>query len=193
MLEPARAIEDQLFAEMRARVADADVSAPVLEDGYWYYEREEPGKQYSIYARRKGSMTAPEEVLLDGNLLATGHEFYAIGDYAVSRDGTLLAWTDDVVGRNQFTLHVKNLTTGALLPDFAADIASSLVWANDNATLFYVGKDPTTLREDRVFRHRLGGSQELVYQEADGAYYVDVAATKSRRYVAIHLDATTTS
>ncbi len=193
MLEPARSTEDQLFAEMRGRVADADVSAPVLDDGYWYYEREQAGKQYSIYARRKGSMTAPEEVLLDGNQLATGHSFYAIGDYAVSRDGTLLAWTDDVVGRNQFTLHVKNLVTGAVLADSATDIAPTLVWANDNETLFYVGKDPTTLREDRVLRHRLGGAHELVYQEKDGSYYVDVAPTKSRRFIAIHLDATTMS
>lgn len=191
MLAPAAPLEAQLIREMSARVDEKESSVPVFEDGYWYSTRYEPGKQRPIYVRRKEGGT--EEVLLDANQLATGHSFYAVGEYDVTRDGKLLAWTDDVVGRNQFELHIKNLETGELFSDSEHAIAPSLEWANDNKTLFMVGKDPTTLREDRVLRHPLGGKTELVYQEADGAYYVDIRMLKSRQYIAIDLDATTTS
>jgi oligopeptidase B len=190
MLAPARPLEDQLAREMSARVDEKEATARVFDNGYWYWTRYEPGKERPIYMRQQG---AKAEVLLDANTLATGHSFYAVGDYAVSRDNRLLAWTDDVVGRNQFELHIKNLETGELLPDSEHAIAPSVEWANDHKTLFVIGKDPTTLREDRVLRHPLGGETELVYQEADAAYYVDIRALKSRKYIAIDLDATTTS
>jgi oligopeptidase B len=190
MLAPAAALEDAIVRETRGRIDETDTQPAILDDGYWYYTRFAAGQQRPIYARRKGTLTAAEEVLLDGNALAAGREFYTIGDYAVSRDGTLLAWTDDSIGRNQYVLHVKKIASGELLADSATGIAPSIVWANDNKTLFYVGKDATTLREDRVMRHALGGAHTLVYQETDGAYYVDVATTKSRRYVLIELDAT---
>lgn len=193
IMGPQKALEDTLFAEMRSRVKEDDSSVPTFEDGYWYYTRFETGKQYPIHARRKRTMQAPEEVLLDGNQLATGHSFYRIGTYAVSRNGTLLAWAEDTVGRNQFVLHVKNLATGEVLPDTATNISPSIEWANDNKTLFYVGKDNVTLREDRVFRHALGGSHDLVFKEDDGSYYVYLSAAKSRRYIFIQLDATTNS
>jgi oligopeptidase B len=190
-LAPVKGLEDTLFAEMRARIKEDDATVPVFDEGYWYYERFETGKQQPIHARRKGTLDAPEEVLLDGNRLAEGHAFYKIGDYAVSRGGTLLAWTDDTVGRNQFVLHVKDLATGTLRPETATNVAPAVAWANDDHTLFYVGKDAVTLREDRVFRQALGGAPELVFQEADGAYYVDVEPTKSHRYIQITLEATT--
>lgn len=193
IMGPQKALEDTLFAEMRSRVKEDDASVPTFEDGYWYYTRFETGKQYPIYARRKGTMQAAEEVLLDGNQLATGHSFYKIGTYAVSRDGKLVAWAEDTVGRRQYALRIKNLATGAVLADTATNISPSIEWANDNKTLFYVGKDEATLREDRVFRHALGGKHELVFKEDDGSYYVYLAAAKSRRYILIHLDATTNS
>jgi oligopeptidase B len=194
MLGGDAAIEDKLFEEMRARVKEDDSSVPTLDDGYWYYSRFETGKQQPIYCRRKGAMTASEEILLDGNKLAEGHAFYRIGTYAVTRDGKTVAWADDSVGRNQFALHVKVIATGQLLPDTATNISPSLAWANDNKTLFYTGKDQTTLREDRVFRHVLGASKdELVYKEDDGSYYVGVGRTKSRKYIALHAGATTNS
>jgi oligopeptidase B len=138
-------------------------------------------------------MQAPEEVLLDGNALAAGHPFYAIGGYRVSRDGRTLAWGDDTVGRNQYTLHVKDLRTGQVLPDTAANISPSFAWTSDGKTLFYVGKDPTTLRTDRVFKHPLGGKPEVIYKEDDGQYYVYVDTTKSRRYIILGAEATTNS
>jgi oligopeptidase B len=190
MLAPAAALEDAIVRETRGRIDETEMQAPILDDGYWYYSRYAAGQQRPIYARRKGAMTAPEEILLEGDALAAGREFFKIGDYAVSRDGTLLAWTDDSVGRNQFTLHVKRIASGELLADTAVGIAPSVAWANDNKTLFYVGKDATTLREDRVMRHSLGGADALVYREADGSYYVDISTTKSRRYILVELDAT---
>lgn len=191
VLGPHKALEDTLVAEMRGRVKEDDASVPTLDDGYWYFTRFETGKQYPIYARKKGKLDAPEQVLLDGNQLAEGHSFFAVGTYAVSRDGKLLAWAEDTVGRRQYVLHVKNLVTGAVLPDTADNIAPDIVWANDNKTVFYVGKDSGTLREDRVFRHALGGAHELAFKEDDASYYVGIAPAKSRRYILIGCEATT--
>jgi oligopeptidase B len=193
VMAPLAPLEEALFAEMRKRLKEDDSTVPTLDEGYWYYTRFEAGKQQPIHARRRGTLEAPEEVLLDGNQLASGHAFYRIAGYQVSRDGKLLAYADDVVGRNQFRLHIKDLATGELLPDSAENIASSLVWANDNRTLFFVGKDATTLREDRVFRHVLGQKDELIFEEHDGSYYVSLQRTKSRRYIEIVLSSTTNS
>jgi oligopeptidase B len=193
IMAPAKELEDTLFTEMRSRIKEDDSSVPTLDNGYWYYTRFETGKQHPIHARKKANLDAPEQVLLDGNALAEGHAFYAIGDKAVTRDGKLLAWIDDTVGRNQFTLHVKDIASGALLPETAANVAAGLAWANDNKTLFFTGKDEATLRQDRVFRVVLGGKPEQIYQEPDAQYYVSVGATKSRRYVAITAEATTSS
>ncbi len=191
MLGPAKPLEDKLFAEMRGRVKEDDSTVPYFDRGSWYYVRYETGKQYPIHARKPRTLEGTEEILLDGNALAKGHAFYAIGDYAVSPNGKLIAWTEDAVGRNQYVLRVKNLETGALLPDTATNISPSVEWANDDKTVFYVGKDPVSLREDRVFRHVLGASQELVHHETDASYYVDVSVSKSRRYVMIEMSSTT--
>jgi oligopeptidase B len=192
MLAANQRLEDTLFAEARARLDEESISVPVFEDGFYYYARYERGQQHQVHARKR-TLDGPEQILLDGNALAAGKKFYVIGDYAVSRDGKLLAWTEDLVGKNQYTLRVKDLTSGKLLPDTATNLAPSVVWANDNKTLFVVGRDATTLREDRVIRHALGGAFDVVFHEEDAAYYVDVGVTKSRRYITIALDATTLS
>ncbi len=193
VLAPGRALEEQLFGELRARVKEDDASVPVFDEGYWYFVRYETGKQYPIYARKKLTLEAPEEILLDGNVLAIGHEFYKIGAYDVSRDGMRIAWAEDTVGRNQFVLRIKELSSGEVLPDTASNISGSLVWANDHRTLFYGGKDAVTLRADRVFRHELGGGHQLVHHETDGSFYVGVGATKSHRYITIGMRSTTNS
>ena len=185
MLAPAKELENALFAEMRARVKEDDSSVPMFERGYWYYVRFEIGKQYPIYARRAVTMEAPEEILLDGNQLAAGRAFYKISSYDVSPDGNWLAWAEDTVGRNQFVLRVKNLATGEIVADTAENISGAMGWANDNRTLFYVGKDAVTLRSDRVFRHEIGGAHELVYREQDEQYYTSMSHSKSRKYLAI--------
>jgi len=191
VLAPAKPLEDALFGEFRARIKEDDSSVPVLDDGYWYYTRFETGKQYPIFARKKGTLQAPEQVMLDGNELAKGHEFFAVAGRAVSRNGRYLAYAEDTVGRRQNTLHIKDLQTGTVLSDTADNITGALEWANDNKTVFYVGKDASTLREDRVFRHVIGGASEQIFQEPDGQYYVSIGRTKSKRYIEIELDATT--
>ncbi len=193
VLAPMAPTQDTVLAELRARVQEDDANVPTFDRGYWYYSRFEVGKQYPVYARKKGSMAAAEEVLLDANALAAGHSFYAIGGYQVSPDGTLLAWGDDVVGRNEFVLHIKDLRTGAMLADTATNIQPELAWASDGKTLFYVGKDPVTLRTDRVFRLPLGGAPEQIFKEDDGQYYVGLSTTKSHKYLVIYLSATTNS
>lgn len=193
-LPPASALEETLFGEIRARMKEDDTDVPVFDRGAWYYKRFEAGKQEPIYARRVGTMDAPEEILLDGPALAAGQAYFQVGTYDVSPDGRWLAWVDDTVGRREYVLHVKDLVGGATLPDTATDVAPAVKWASDSKTLFYVGKDPTTLREDRIVRHVVGAAaHELVYRELDGSYYVGLMRTKSRRYLAITLSATTNS
>jgi oligopeptidase B len=188
LLAPTAELQKTLYAEMVGRIREDDTTVPELQDGYWYYARTETGKQYPIHVRRKGTMDAAEEVVLDANQLAAGHDFYAIGGWDVSPDGTKLAWAEDVVGRNQFTLRVEDLTTGEVLADTARNISGDLAWANDSRTLFYVGKDETTLRESKVYRHVLGGGDDvLVHDETDGAFYTSVGNTKSKRFVTITL------
>jgi oligopeptidase B len=194
ILDPDSALEGKLLAELKSHVKEDDASVPELDDGYWYYTRFAAGQEQPVFARRKGAMTAPEQIVLDGNELARGHQFFAFGDHAVSRDGNLVAWTDDTVGRRQFVLHIMDLRSRKVLPDTVTGVAREVAWANDNQTVFYVGKDATTLREDRVFRHALGEpSDTQVFREQDTQYYVSIAPTKSRRYVQIFLRATTNS
>jgi oligopeptidase B len=193
VLAPAAGTADTLFGEMRARIKEDDASVPTFEDGYWYYTRYETGQQYPIYARRKGTMEAAEQIVLDGNALAKGHAYYRIGNFDVTRDGRLAAYVEDTVGRNQYTLRIKDLATGKLLPETAEHISTSLAWANDGKTLFFTGKDATTLREDRVFRLVLGGKPELVFEEKDTQYFVGLGHTKSRKYIEIVMGSTTNS
>jgi oligopeptidase B len=190
VLAPAKALEATLFSELRARVKEDDASVPIFDRGYWYYVRYAQGKQYPIYARKQHDA---EQIILDGNELAAGKPYYKIGGYTVSLDGKLVAWAEDAIGRNQFVLRVKVIDTGEMLDVTATNINGALAWAADHQTLFYGGKDPVTLRADRVYRHTLGGTHELVHLEEDGSFYVGVGNTKSHRYIAIGMRSTTQS
>src|SRR3984957_10869013 len=193
MLAPTRALQQRLYDELIGRIKPDDASVPVYEHGYWYYTRFVPGQDYPIYARRKGELSAAEEIMLDGNALAAGHEYFQIGAAEVSRDGRLLAYTEDDIGRRQYTLKVKDLATGALLSDAVTNVEPDFVWAADNKTLLYIEKDPVTLLSVRVHKHRLGVQQsedELVYEEADHSYYINVAKSRSEKYLFIELRST---
>ena len=193
MLAPTRALQERLYGELTGRIKPDDASVPVYEHGYWYYTRFVPGQDYPIYARRKGELSAAEEIMLDGNALAAGHEYFQIGAAEVSRDGRLLAYTEDDVGRRQYTLKVKDLTTGVLLGDSVTDVEPQFVWAADNKTLLYVEKDPVTLLSVRVHKHRLGALQKqdaLVYEETDHSYYMGVGVSRSEKYLFIDLHST---
>jgi oligopeptidase B len=193
VMAPTRGLQQKLYDELIGRIKPDDASVPVNEHGYWYYTRFVPGQDYPIYARRKGELTAAEEIMLDGNAMAAGHEYFQIGAADVSRDGRLLAYTEDDVGRRQYTLKIKDLATGALLHDSLTNVEPQFVWAADNKTLLYVEKDPVTLLSVRVHKHRLGADQTqdaLVYEEADHSYYMDVGVSRSEKYLFIALQST---
>ena len=186
-------LQRKLHEEMIARLDPDESSVPVLQHGCWYYVRYVPGKDYPVLARRKGSMNAPEEVLLDGNVMAQGHSFFQIGSAEPSPDGKLLAYAEDTVGRRQYVLHVKDLASGRLLPDTIDNIQPNIVWANDNRTLLYVAKDPVTLLSERIYRHRLGSDPEqdpLVYEEHDTSNYIGIEKSRSEKYIFIYSSAT---
>ncbi len=185
---------DRLYDEIVGRIQQDDSSVPVYIRGFWYYTRFEEGKQYPIHARRKGSMDAPEEILLDGNAMAEGHAFFQIGDYGVSDDNRLLAWMEDTVGRRQFTLRVRDIEGGEILLD-GIERVSSFAWAADNRHLFYVENHPVTLLSYRVLRHELGGDRPdvPVHEEADESFYTLVGRTRSRDFLYVLLISTEAS
>jgi oligopeptidase B len=196
VLAPTKTLQERVYGELAGRVQPDDSTVPYLKNGYWYYRRFEAGKEYPIVARRRGTLEAPEEILLDANALAAGHDFYALAATEPSSSGRLLAYTEDVVSRNQFTLRVKDLATGAMLPDTIANLQPGIAWANDERTLYYVEKDPVTLLGVRVRRHTLGtdpAADPVVYEEPDHSFYIQVYKTKSGRFVFIHLESTVAS
>ncbi|HRQ63998.1 MAG TPA: S9 family peptidase [Xanthomonadaceae bacterium] len=190
--KPYAGLIDKLYDEIVGRIKQDDSSVPVFENGYWYYVRFEEGKEYPIYARRKGSMEAPEEILLDVNVMAEGQAFFMVGAFDVSDDNRLLAWLEDNVGRRQFTLRVRNLETGEMLGE-GIERVSSFTWAADSRTLFYVENHPVTLLSYRVRRHQLGADADedaVVYEEEDTSFYTFVGRTGSRDYLAIYVSST---
>ena len=190
MMASTRVLEEKLYDELIGRLKPDDASVEVREHGYWYYSRFEPGLDYPLYARRKGSMNAAEEVMLDGNAMAKGHDYFQIASSKVSPDGKLLAYTEDDIGRYQYTLRVKRLDSGAVLSDAVANVTPAFVWAADNKTLLYVEKDPVTLLSVRVRKHTLGADaakDPLVYEEKDHSYFIKLAKSRSEKYLFISL------
>ncbi len=188
VMAPFKNLEEKLFNEMKARIKQTDLSVPYKLDDYYYYTRYEEGKEYPTYCRRKGSMEAPEEVMIDGNAMAHGHPYFAVGSTAVSYGQDILAFAVDTVGRRLYTIRFKNLTTGDFLPDEIRSSTANIAWANDNRTLFYTKQDPTTLRPFRIYRHTLGtdaAKDVLVYEEKDETFSCRVFRTKSKQFMMI--------
>jgi oligopeptidase B len=189
------AMQEALYQEMKGRIRETDLSVPYELDGYFYYRRTEAGGQYPIFCRKAGSLEAPEQVILDVNALAAGHDYFQVGLFAVSPDARLLAYGYDTDGSENYTLRIKDLATGALLADEVRGLSYGLEWGNDNRTLFYVTQD-AAVRPYKVFRHLAGGdpaADELVYHEADEAFYVSLDKTSDRRYLLVQLGSSTTS
>ena len=185
-MKPRAAVQDALFNEMVGHIKEDDDSAPYRHGDYFYFTRTVKGQQYPIYLRKKGSITAPEEVLLDLNEMAKGLPFMALGSFMPSDDGRLLAYSTDATGYRQYTLHVKDLSSGAVLPDHAERVVD-LQWATDNRTLLYTTEDAVTKRSDKFFRHVIGSNMpELIYEEKDELF--DVVAGRSRDGAVIFLD-----
>ena len=198
----------ELFEETRRRTQETDLSVPTRKDGYWYYTRTVEGQQYGVHCRRAvlPGETAPpvsadgapldgEEVLLDGNQLAEGHDFFSLGAFDVSPDGRWLAYSTDFSGDERFTLRIKDLTTGESLPDEVPDTFYGTAWSSDASTLFYVTVDEAW-RPNRVWRHTVGTASTedvVVYQEDDERFWVGVELTRSERFVVIDIHSKITS
>ncbi len=186
------ALQKTLYDEILSHIKEDDVSVP-YKDGAWeYLTRTEKGRQYARFCRRPVGKADAEEVILDVNLLAEGQAFMQVGTLSVSPDGKLLAYTTDNTGFRQYTLAVKNLETGAMLPD-SAERVGSIVWAPDSATLFYSTEDEQTKRQDRVFRHAMGTVPIEVFHEEDERFNVGVGRTRDRKYLLLEVGSHTTS
>jgi oligopeptidase B len=196
MLAHLEPLEEKLYGEIVGRIRQDDASVPYEQRGYWYYRRYEAGEEYPVYARRAGSTSAPEQVMLDLDELARGHDFYGVDALEVSPDNRLLAYADDTIGRRQYTLRFKDLATGRALPDAIPNVEAAIAWAADSRTVLYIEKDPQTLLGNRVRKHVLGSdpkSDPIVYEEHDESFYLDVGTTKDARYLCIYLQSTVSS
>lgn len=192
-MRPTQALQARLYEEMLGRIKQTDVSAPVRRDDYFYYTRTEEGKPYPIHCRKRGSLAATEEILVDGNDLAEGHTYFRIGNFIASPNHRLLAYSVDFEGNEMYTIRVKDLETGRHLSDEIPNTYYSLEWAQDDATFFYTVLDEA-LRPYKVFRHTLGEAENiLVYHEPDERFTVELSQPLSRAYIFINIHSPLTS
>jgi len=190
-----RGLQRKLYKEMLSRIKETDLSVPVRIDDYYYYTRTEKGKQYPINCRKKGSLNAKEEIILDQNRLARGKKFCRIGAFSVSPNHKYLAYSEDNDGSETFTIYIKDLDTGTLLKDQVPNTYYSVEWANDNKTIFYDVLDEVK-RPYKLYKHKLGtdpAGDELIYHEKDDSYYLSLSKTRSRKYLLLNLASNTTS
>ncbi len=191
VMKPTEKLQKQLYDEMLGRIKQTDINVPYRKNGWFYYSRTIEGKQYPVHARKKGSLEAKEEIVLDVNQLAEGKKFMSVAAAVVSDDANLLAYTTDDNGYRQYKLHVKDLRTGKVTPDLAERV-TSLEWAKDNKTLFYTTENDAK-RSDRAFRHVLGGAPELLYEEKDELFDVYFDRSRSGDWIFLISDSKTTS
>lgn len=200
IMKPTEELQAKLYTEMLSHIKETDESVPFRERGWYYYTRTVEGSQYPIHCRRKAvgdkyDATQPEQVILDVNQLAEGQAFMAVGGMSVSPDDEKLAYSTDNTGFRQYTLHIRNLSTGEEYPD-TAERVGSLVWAQDSQTLFYTTEDEVTKRQDKLFRHRLGdpcSEDALIYQETDERFNLGVGKTRDGKYLLMETGSHTTN
>ncbi|MTI25947.1 S9 family peptidase [Fulvivirga kasyanovii] len=195
LMKHTEGFQEKLYNEIVGRIKQTDESVPYRSNGYWYYTRYEEGQEYPIYCRKKESLDNEEEVMLNVNVMAEGHEYYHVTGLNVSLDNNLLAYGVDTVSRRQYTIYVKNLSTGQLLEMSIDNTTGGSTWANDNKTLFYTKKDPNTLRSNQIYKHRLGAKtdDEMVFEEEDDTFYTGIYKTKSDQYLIIWSGSTLTN
>ena len=178
MMKHTEALQEKLYTEILSHIKQTDVNVPYKRGDYFYYTRTVEGQQYPIFCRKLRSLDAPEQIVIDVNELAKGHKFMSVGAFVPSDDGNLLAYSTDSTGYRQYTLQIKNLTTGELLPERIERI-NNVAWAADNKTILYVTEDAVTKRNDKLFRHVLGTDKyDLIYEEKDELF--DIGVGKSR-------------
>jgi len=196
MMEGTVDFQQRLFHEMKARIKEQDESAPVFKNGYYYYTRTEAGEQYFKYCRKKGSLTATEELLLDVDAMAQGHAYFSVTGFSVSPNNRFLAFGVDSVSRREYVIYIKDLQTGLLVEETIKGTTGHVAWANDNRTFFYTLKNPETLLTEKIMKHLLGQAavhDTLVYEETDKSNYIGVVRAKSGQYIYIHSESTTSS
>ena len=194
MMAHTEALQEALYNEMVGRIQETDLSVPYRVDDYLYYTRTEEGAEYSIFCRRPVGDDGGEEILLDQNALAEGHDYLDVSIIEVSPDHGRLAYGVDVDGSEQYTVYFKDLTTGEVADEVIEEVAYSLVWANDSATVFYTMEDEAH-RPYQLYRYQVGdpAGADLVYQEDDEAFFLDVSGTRSEQYIVLELDSAVTS
>jgi oligopeptidase B len=196
VMKPTLALQEKLYQELVGRKKQNDMSVPYSDNGYYYYTRYVEGKNYPVYCRKKGSLQDNEEVMLDGNRMAEGKAYFSIGDFEVSPDNTLLAYSVDYVSRRQYRIHFKNLKSGKVFAESIPMTGGQVVWANDSKTVFYPVIDPETLRSCRIRRHVLGTAAAKdveVHNETDETFSAYLGKSRSRKYIFIASDSTLTS
>lgn len=196
MTAHTKELQENLFQEMKSRIKEDDSSVPYFYNGYFYITRFEKGKDYPIYSRKKGSLDAKEEIMFDCNEMAKGHSYFNLNGINVSEDNKYAAFGVDLVSRRQYTIQIKNLETGEILPVKIENTTGGSTWASDNKTLFYTRKDAQTLRSDKIYRHTLGtdiAKDALVFHEKDDTFYTFVYKEKSKKYLVIGSTSTLTS
>jgi oligopeptidase B len=190
MLSGYKKFREDLFTELKARIKEKDESVPYKDNGYWYYNRFEEGKQYPVYCRKKGELDAAEEIMHDGNKAAEGKGYYQASGLVVSDDNNWLILGEDDVSRRLYKLRFKNLSNGEFSPETIPNTeGGAYAWAADNKTVFYIKKDLTTLLGFQVWRHIVGddpAKDVKVYEEADNRHYIDVGRTRSKKYIIIN-------
>jgi oligopeptidase B len=189
-------LQDKLFEEIKSKIKPQDESVPYKKNGYYYYTRTVPEKEYYLVCRKKENLEAAEEVMLDVNQMAEGYEYFAVGGNSVSPDNKILAYGVDTLSRRNYTVYFKNLETGELLADQIPMTTGGVTWANDNKTVFYMLKDSVTLRSERIMKHTLGTQIENdveVFYEADETFNTFIFKTKSEKYLMIGSESTLTS
>jgi len=186
VMKPTAPLQEKLYNEMLSHIKQTDTNVPYRWGNYFYYTRTEEGKQYPIYCRKKGGVDAPEEIVLDENELAKGQKFMSIGFFVPSNDGNLLAYSTDNTGYRQYTLQIKDLRTGELLPE-RIERVNGVAWATDNKTVFYVTEDATTKRSDKFFRHVAGTAKnDLIYDEKDELFDIEVGRSRDKAIIFLH-------
>lgn len=187
VMAPTKPLQEALFNEMKGRVKENDESVPVKDGNYYYYSRYIEGGEYPLYCRKKGSLDAEEQIMLDGNIMAEGLSYFSIGGYEISDNEQILAYGIDTVSRRNYTLKFKDLTTGEILADEIPNTeGGAYAWATDNKTIFYMVRDQQTLLASKVYRHEIGttiASDVLVYTEEDPQFYMGLGRMKSKKYI----------
>lgn len=196
MTSHTKTLQGDLYEEMKARIKEDDSSVPYFYNGYFYITRFETGQDYPIFARKKGSLSADEEILFNCNEMAKGHTYFKLGGLSISPDNKFASFGLDLVGRRIYTIQFKNLETGEILSDKIENATGGSVWANDNKTVFYTKQDEVTLRADKIFRHKLNtlsAEDVLVFNETDDTFNVSISKEKSRKYIVIGSGSTLTT